>query len=176
MNLNRRTSLAAITAGSVLQVLPSLGSAQTYPARASRPHRGAVSPRRADRYRSARYRAKARRAPASAVRDREQTRCRRQYSDAEAVAKAPADGYTLLLGTTAHAINPSLFKSLAYDIQKDLVPVVAADQPAAAWPWHLSNARCSSIADLIALARSPRPAGSMPYGSVRQWAVDPPGG
>ncbi|NBS96011.1 MAG: tripartite tricarboxylate transporter substrate binding protein, partial [Betaproteobacteria bacterium] len=34
MNLNRRTSLAAITAGSVLQVLPSLGSAQTYPARA----------------------------------------------------------------------------------------------------------------------------------------------
>ena len=28
---------------------------------------------------------------------------------AEVVAKAPADGYTLLIGTTAHAINRSLF-------------------------------------------------------------------
>jgi tripartite-type tricarboxylate transporter receptor subunit TctC len=42
---------------------------------------------------------------------------------AEAAAKSPADGYTLLLGTTAHAINPSLFKSLGYDIRKDFVPI-----------------------------------------------------
>ena len=42
---------------------------------------------------------------------------------AEAVAKAPADGYTLLIGTTAHAINMSLFKALNYDVQKDLAPV-----------------------------------------------------
>ena len=42
---------------------------------------------------------------------------------AEAVAKAPADGYTLLVATTAHAINPSLFKSLNYQLLKDFVPV-----------------------------------------------------
>ena len=42
---------------------------------------------------------------------------------AEAVAKAPADGYTLLVATTAHAINPSLFKSLSYQLLKDFVPV-----------------------------------------------------
>jgi tripartite-type tricarboxylate transporter receptor subunit TctC len=42
---------------------------------------------------------------------------------AEAVARAPADGYTLLVATTAHAINPSLFKSLGYDLQKDFAPV-----------------------------------------------------
>ncbi|HTO51141.1 MAG TPA: tripartite tricarboxylate transporter substrate binding protein [Burkholderiales bacterium] len=42
---------------------------------------------------------------------------------AEAVAKAPADGYTLLVATTAHAINPSLFKSLNYQLLKDFTPV-----------------------------------------------------
>ena len=42
---------------------------------------------------------------------------------AEAVARAPADGYTLLVATTAHAINPSLFKQLGYDLQKDFAPV-----------------------------------------------------
>ncbi len=42
---------------------------------------------------------------------------------AEHVAKSPADGYTVLIGTTAHAINMSLFKSLNYDVQKDLAPV-----------------------------------------------------
>jgi len=42
---------------------------------------------------------------------------------AEAVAKAPADGYTLLVATTAHAINPSLFKSLNYQLLKDFAPI-----------------------------------------------------
>jgi tripartite-type tricarboxylate transporter receptor subunit TctC len=42
---------------------------------------------------------------------------------AEAVAKSPADGYTLLVATTAHAINPSLFKSLNYQLLKDFAPV-----------------------------------------------------
>src|SRR4029079_2250627 len=38
---------------------------------------------------------------------------------AEAVAKGPADGYTLLVATTAHAINPSLFKSPGSNPMKD---------------------------------------------------------
>lgn len=42
---------------------------------------------------------------------------------AEAVAKAAPDGYTLLVATTAHAINKSLFKSLNYDVQRDFTPV-----------------------------------------------------
>ena len=42
---------------------------------------------------------------------------------AEAVARAPADGYTLLVGTTAHAINMSIFKNLNYDVQRDFAPV-----------------------------------------------------
>jgi tripartite-type tricarboxylate transporter receptor subunit TctC len=43
---------------------------------------------------------------------------------AEAVARSAADGYTMLLGdTTTYAVNPSLFKKLPYDPQKDFAPV-----------------------------------------------------
>lgn len=41
-----------------------------------------------------------------------------------AVAKAPADGYTLVMGTAStHGINPSLYKNLSYDVMKDFAPV-----------------------------------------------------
>lgn len=40
------------------------------------------------------------------------------------VAKAPADGYTLVMGTVGtHAINATLYKKLAYDPQRDFAPV-----------------------------------------------------
>ena len=44
---------------------------------------------------------------------------------ASAVATAPADGYTLLMGTnTTNAANGALFKKLSYDPDKDFVPVI----------------------------------------------------
>jgi tripartite-type tricarboxylate transporter receptor subunit TctC len=42
---------------------------------------------------------------------------------AEAVARSAPDGYTLLVATTAHAINPSLFGNLSYQLSKDFVPI-----------------------------------------------------
>jgi tripartite-type tricarboxylate transporter receptor subunit TctC len=44
---------------------------------------------------------------------------------AEAVAKAPADGYTLLVAATSHSINMTLFpkENLKYDLLKDFAPV-----------------------------------------------------
>src|SRR5687767_12860352 len=42
---------------------------------------------------------------------------------AEAVLKAPADGYTLLLGTSTLAINAALPLKLNYNSAKDFVPV-----------------------------------------------------
>ena len=39
----------------------------------------------------------------------------------EATAKAPADGYTLVFGTPAVAINGTLYKKLSYDPVKDPV-------------------------------------------------------
>jgi len=42
----------------------------------------------------------------------------------DAAAKAPADGYTLVMGQTSNlAINPSLYSRLPYDSQKDLTPI-----------------------------------------------------
>lgn len=43
---------------------------------------------------------------------------------ADSVAKAPSDGYTLVLGAVGtHAINASLYKKMPYDIQRDFAPV-----------------------------------------------------
>ncbi len=43
---------------------------------------------------------------------------------ATAVAKAPADGYTLMLtSNTTHSVNPHLFKKLPYDPMKEFTPI-----------------------------------------------------
>ena len=43
---------------------------------------------------------------------------------AEAVARAPADGYTLLMGTVGtHGINKSLYSKMPFDPQKDFSPI-----------------------------------------------------
>jgi tripartite-type tricarboxylate transporter receptor subunit TctC len=44
---------------------------------------------------------------------------------AEIVARAPADGYTLLIATTStHGINPTLYKSLRFDPIADFAPIM----------------------------------------------------
>jgi len=43
---------------------------------------------------------------------------------ADAVAKSPADGYTILMGAVAtHAINPTLYAHIPYDPVRDFIPV-----------------------------------------------------
>ena len=42
---------------------------------------------------------------------------------AEAVAKAPADGYTLFYNTSAVTLSPALYKKLGYDVRADFAPV-----------------------------------------------------
>jgi tripartite-type tricarboxylate transporter receptor subunit TctC len=44
---------------------------------------------------------------------------------AEIVSKATPDGYTLLAMTVTNAVNATLYQNLPFDIQKDIVPVVA---------------------------------------------------
>jgi tripartite-type tricarboxylate transporter receptor subunit TctC len=44
---------------------------------------------------------------------------------ADALAKSPADGYTLMLGSiTDYAIAPHVHKNLGFDMQRDFIPVV----------------------------------------------------
>jgi tripartite-type tricarboxylate transporter receptor subunit TctC len=46
----------------------------------------------------------------------------------ELAARAPADGYTLLLVASTFAVNPSLVPKLPYDTLKDLVPISLVGQ------------------------------------------------
>jgi tripartite-type tricarboxylate transporter receptor subunit TctC len=54
-----------------------------------------------------------------------------QAIGSEFVARAPADGYTLIMGTiSSHAINASLYRNLRYSITRDFVPVsLVTSQP-----------------------------------------------
>jgi tripartite-type tricarboxylate transporter receptor subunit TctC len=68
-------------------------------------------------------------------------------------AKAPADGYTLLITSFAFAVNPALYDSLPYDSERDFLPVVLA----AATPNLLvvnPQLPVQSVKDLIALAKT----------------------
>jgi tripartite-type tricarboxylate transporter receptor subunit TctC len=81
----------------------------------------------------------------------------------EAAAKAPPDGYTLVFGTPAVAINGSLYRKLAYDPVKDLVPLSLA-----AWGPYIVYASgslpVSTTAELIAYLKA-RP-GQLNFASV----------
>jgi tripartite-type tricarboxylate transporter receptor subunit TctC len=43
----------------------------------------------------------------------------------EAVIRAPADGYTLLISSSSAAINPTLFKSLNFNFIRDTTPIAS---------------------------------------------------
>ena len=71
----------------------------------------------------------------------------------QAVATSEPDGYTLLLGTFANAVNPSLNAKLPYDAHKDFAPVALI---ARSFNIVVVNPKSSfqSIADLIAAAKA----------------------
>lgn len=81
-----------------------------------------------------------------------------------AVAKSPADGYTLVMGTLAtHAIIPVLQKPAPYDPQKDFAPVtLVAATPNVLVAHPGSGIR--TVSDLLAQARA-RP-GAISFGST----------
>ena len=82
---------------------------------------------------------------------------------AEFVAKAEADGHTLLLGGVPHAIGMSLFSKLTYDFVRDLAPVINL----AVFPSMIivhPSLPVKSIKELIALAKA-RP-GQLNYGGT----------
>jgi tripartite-type tricarboxylate transporter receptor subunit TctC len=71
----------------------------------------------------------------------------------QAVATSEADGYTLLMGTFANAVNPSLQAKLPYDPHKDFAPVALI---ARSFNIVVVNPQSpiKSIADLIAAAKA----------------------
>jgi tripartite-type tricarboxylate transporter receptor subunit TctC len=68
--------------------------------------------------------------------------------------KAPADGYTILMGTIAAlSINPTLYGNLPFDPQKDLAPVTRAVDSTNILVVH-PTVQAKTVKELIALAKS----------------------
>ncbi|MGH8617173.1 MAG: tripartite tricarboxylate transporter substrate binding protein [Burkholderiales bacterium] len=82
---------------------------------------------------------------------------------AELVAKAPPDGYTLLLGIPGLATNPFLYSKLSYNPQKDFAPITLVSSGALALVVHPALP-VTTVSQLIELARK-RP-GDLSFPSV----------
>ncbi len=79
------------------------------------------------------------------------------------VAKAPADGYTLLLSWDNHSINPVINKNLPYDTAKDFAPVTLLVRlPLVMGAW--AGLPANNAQEFIALAK--RQPGTFNYASV----------
>jgi tripartite-type tricarboxylate transporter receptor subunit TctC len=73
---------------------------------------------------------------------------------ADAVAKSPPDGYTLVMGSFGtHAVNVSLFSSMPYDPVKDFAPIILVLEAEGLLVVHPS-VPAQSVLDLIAYGRA----------------------
>ena len=73
---------------------------------------------------------------------------------ASTVATAPADGYTLMMGTnTTNAANGALFKKLSYDPEKDFAPIANCISGVNALVVN-NDVPAKSVAELIAYAKA----------------------
>jgi tripartite-type tricarboxylate transporter receptor subunit TctC len=82
---------------------------------------------------------------------------------ADTVARAAPDGYTVLLTTNGHAISPSLYRTLPFDVMTDFIPVTQLIES----PLLLvasNKLPVNSLSDLIKLAKE-KP-GGLNYGST----------
>ena len=87
-----------------------------------------------------------------------------------AVAKSPADGYTLLLAHTGEfAVNPALFDNVPYELERDFVAItMVSDAPML----YLANAQApfNNFRELVAAAKA-KP-GSITFGSAGNGSIN----
>jgi tripartite-type tricarboxylate transporter receptor subunit TctC len=87
-----------------------------------------------------------------------------------AVAKAPADGYTLLMAHTGEfAVNPALFDNIPYELERDFAPItMVSDAPML----YLAKAQApfNNFGELIAAAKA-KP-GSITFGSAGNGSIN----
>jgi len=71
----------------------------------------------------------------------------------EAVAKSPADGYTLLMMSNTHTVNETLIPKKSYDLMKDLAPVNGINYSDLLMVIHPS-VPANNLKEFIALAKA----------------------
>jgi tripartite-type tricarboxylate transporter receptor subunit TctC len=161
MKLPRRTFLHLAVGAAALPVVPRIARAQAYPSRTARivvgfPAGGAtdIQARLMGQWLSDRLGQQfiiENRAGASG------------NIGTEAVAKAPADGYTLLQIVTPHAINAALYTNLNFDFVRDIAPIICVARLAYVVVVHPS-VPATLIPELIAYAKAN--SGKINYGSA----------
>jgi tripartite-type tricarboxylate transporter receptor subunit TctC len=82
----------------------------------------------------------------------------------ELVAKAPPDGYTILLTNSSHSINQGIYRKLPFDANKDFAPVAMVAAPSGTMLAAHVSLPVKTLKELIELARA-RP-NQISYGSA----------
>lgn len=88
---------------------------------------------------------------------------------AEIAAKAAADGYTLFMVSAPHAVAPSLYKKLGYDLMRDFVPITLFGSEPLCVVVHPSLP-AKSVREFVIFLKA-RP-GQVSYGSTGNGAVN----
>ncbi len=83
---------------------------------------------------------------------------------ASLASKAAPDGYTVFIGGAHHAIAPSFYKKLDYDIEKDFIPVTVIAQPPQVVVVNPSRVPANTLQELLDYVR--KNPGKLNYGSA----------
>ncbi len=161
MKISRRTLMPLAAAAAALPAVPRLARAEAYPSRPARIVVGFTAGGATD-------------IQARLVGDWLSERLGQQFIvenkpgasgniGTELVAKAPADGYTLLQVVTPHAINAALYSNLSFDFMRDIAPVICLARLAYVVVVNPS-VPVATIPELIAYAKASP--GKLNYGSA----------
>ncbi|MDQ0590809.1 Bug family tripartite tricarboxylate transporter substrate binding protein [Variovorax paradoxus] len=83
---------------------------------------------------------------------------------ASIASKAQADGYTLFMGAVHHAIAPSIYPKLDYDLEKDFVPLMLLANVPQVVVVNPRRVTANTLQELVAAAK--RNPGKLNYGSA----------
>jgi tripartite-type tricarboxylate transporter receptor subunit TctC len=73
---------------------------------------------------------------------------------ASAAAKAAPDGYTFFMGAAHHAIAPSLYPNLDYNIETDFIPVALISRPPQVIVVNPDKVQAKTLGEFIAYAKA----------------------